>query len=75
MQSGHRWSFLTKTAVLVLGLCGTAIARRGPLAADGPQVDLYVLDHANVDLPVLNRATAQAWELLAGVGVPAPHLP
>ena len=58
-----------KILALVLGLCGTAFAGKAPIAAGGPEVDVYLMDYAMVASPLLYRATLQASDLLAGVGV------
>ncbi len=58
-----------KIMVFVLGMCGAAFAGKGPVAAAGQEVDVYVVNHATVAPLLLYRATVQASELLAGVGV------
>ena len=61
-------TLLGMIAVFFLGFCRPALAGKGALAA-GREVDVYVVDHASVSPAMYYRATFQASELLARVGV------
>ena len=61
-------TLLGMIAVFVLGFCRPALAAKGALAG-AREVDVYVEDHASISPAMYYRATVQASELLARVGV------
>ena len=58
-----------KVMLLVLTMCGRAMAVKGPVGAGHREVEVYVADHAGVAPRLLFRAIAEASEMFADIGV------